>query len=246
MVRWISILSVMPRSCQVAHQAGLLFEPVAGSLSVQLTDETRRTLESVVRLTLPAENWPRVALVLRQIDEALKAGDSEGLQARLHVLREIADVGQQETVTSPDVVRYPPPMRWIVAALVGAGLLFGGAIVLVALRHFGDSGGAPVPTTTAPPAPTTAPPMPSTGSGGAGMAVVAVLVVAAVVVFFVMIRRARSRAAASAGHESVALGESETAAPVGYRAPRQLIEYADRTVRSLPAPGGATETTKRT
>jgi hypothetical protein len=72
-----------------------------------------------VRLTLPAENWPRVALVLRQIDEALKAGDSEGLQARLYVLREIADVGQQETVTSPDAVRYPPPMRWIVAALVG-------------------------------------------------------------------------------------------------------------------------------
>lgn len=196
-----------------------------------------------MRLTLPAENWPRVALMLRQIDEALKAGDSEGLRARLRALREIADsadAGQQETVAAPDVARYRPPIRWTVAALVGAGVLFGGVIVPVALRHFGDSGGAPVPTTTAPPAPTTVPTMPSTGSGGAGMAVVAaVLVVAAVAVFFVMIRRARSRAATAAGRESVVSGESGAAAPLGFPAPRQLIEYADRTVRSLPAPGGA-------
>ncbi|WP_164478811.1 hypothetical protein [Mycolicibacterium stellerae] len=76
-------------------------------LPADLVDETRRTLDQVERLNLPAPVWPRINESLRRIDVAAGSGDVPRLGAELVALRIVAGVGPP---ARPDWATGPAPL----------------------------------------------------------------------------------------------------------------------------------------
>ncbi len=121
---------------------------VAGPLPADLVDETRRTLDQVERLNLPAPVWPRVGESLRRIDAAAESGDVPRLGAELVALRTVAGV-------RPPASPIPPASR-----PAGAGSQ---------PQAYGGYGyGAPAPPPMSPPQAYPSAPPPGVAMGGPG------------------------------------------------------------------------------
>ena len=126
---------------------------MAGTLPSELVDETRRTLDHVVRLNLPAPVWPAVGALLQRIDAAARAGDAGRLGVELATLRAMG-LGppsvQPARATPPPPPGYQPgapahrrsSVGWIVAAVV-AVLVLGVAVTWTTLGSSDTNTGSP-------------------------------------------------------------------------------------------------------
>ena len=121
---------------------------MAGPLPADLVDETRRTLDQVERLNLPAPLWPRVGESLRRIDAAAESGDVPRLGEELVALRTVAGVRPPASPT-------PPASR-----PAGAGSQ--------PQAYGGYGNGAPAPTPMVPPSMSTSVAPPGGAVGGSG------------------------------------------------------------------------------
>jgi hypothetical protein len=149
----------------------------------------------------------------------------------------------------PGYVAYGPPRRsfvrrwwWVIAAALGAVLV---VVFATSIMMVGDSAttGAPTTTRTGGPPTTSVAPPPTADSDGGSVVLVGVLValaaaVAAVVVV-VNIRRKSSRVSSHPGHGTTTAAPRPFVSPsLLMPAPREVVEFANRTVLSLAAHGG--------
>ena len=140
---------------------------MAGTLPSELVDETRRTLDHVVRLNLPAPVWPAVGALLQRIDAAARAGDAGRLGVELATLRAMG-LGPSSVQPSVQPARATPPpppgyqpgapahrrssVGWIVAAVV-AVLVLGVAVTWTTLGSSDTNTGSPPTSFTQTPEP---------------------------------------------------------------------------------------------